>query len=128
MQALKDAGIALVVVLLALSVRLTPLEEAGSSADVARWTPRTEAAAAAPPARAGRAVPPEPVPAEPASAAVATGGERLSILEWVVEDSAEIIREIDLEAPARCLEHAVQLHFNAEQQNDVEVEVLPCSA
>ncbi len=45
MRPLKDAGILLVVILLALSVRFTPLEESGGTElDLASLTPQTGAA------------------------------------------------------------------------------------
>jgi hypothetical protein len=45
MQSLRDAGIVLIVILLLVSVRVSPLEDAEAPPETASWTPQAEAAA-----------------------------------------------------------------------------------
>ena len=120
MQSLRDAGIVLVVILLAVSVRLSPLDETDQAAGIASLTPQVEASSVV----------------APANAAVLSTPEQFSILEWVMNDGEEIVRKADLGAVEHCTELLFHLRKTAEEtQNEVFVlgaeeviKVLPCSA
>ena len=130
MQALKDAGIVLVVILLAVSVRFSPLDEPGQEPRVGSLTPQTEAAA--PPAERRE-------PATPAIAAVlSTTPEDFSIVEWVLNESDEVAYPVEIDAAAveQCTEVLIHIRKAAEQTRNEAimlgaeevVKVLPCSA
>ncbi len=112
MQSLRDAGIVLVVILLAVSVRLSPLDETDQSADITSLTPQVEAASVAGPFNVERIDPSGPV--VPASA----------------------VRKAHIGAAEHCTELLFHLRKTAEEtQNEVFVlgaeeviKVLPCSA
>ncbi|NIM02166.1 MAG: hypothetical protein GTO30_11900 [Acidobacteria bacterium] len=136
MQALKDAGILLVVILLALSVRLTPLEETGTELDLASLTPQTDAA---PAPRSFEFKPASAVgSAGPATAVVVGTPEESPIHERILKDGEEIVRSADLKAQViqHCTEMVIHIKNAAEQLRNEEVErdvqevvkVLPCSA
>lgn len=136
MQALKDAGILLVVILVALSVRFTPLEETGTELDLASLTPQTDAAPAPP---SFEFEPAAAVPtASPTTAFVVDSTEGFSLEGWVVKDGEEIVRSADLETKAlqHCTEMVIHIKRAAEQLRDKAIEhtadevvkVLPCSA
>lgn len=135
MQALRDAGIVLVVILLAVSVRFTPLDETGQETRLASLTPQVEAA---------------PLPlqfdpeqiglgesATPANAAVdPTPVQFFSVPQLVLNDGEEILRDVDIDVAEHCTELLIHLRKAAEEtRNDVfvlqaeeVVKVLPCSA
>ena len=131
-QAIKDAGIVVVVILLLVSVRFTPRAETGLELGNASLTPQTEAAPAPAPA---------PVevnlPAAPVNAAVISTPDKFSINEWVINDSDGIVHSIDLDAAA--VEHCseVLIHIRkavGKTRNQAivlgaeeVVKVLPCS-
>ena len=129
MQALKDAGIVLVVILLAVSVRFSPLDETGQELGNASLTPQTEAA-------------PPPVefsaPAAPANAAVVSTPDNFSIRQWVLNDGDEIVHSAEFEAAAveQCTEILIHIRKAAEETRDKAIvlgakkviKVLPCSA
>ena len=134
MQSLRDAGIVLVVILLLVSVRLSPLDETGQAADIASLTPRVEAAPVAVPFNVARIDPSAPV--VPANAAILSTPEQFSILEWVLNEGEEIVRTADIDAAEHCTELLFHLRKTAEEtRNEVFVlgaeeviKVLPCSA
>ncbi len=134
MQSLRDAGIVLVVILLAVSVRLSPLDETDQAAGIASLTPQVEAASAVVPFNLARINTSKPV--APANAAVLSTPEQFSILEWVMNDGEEIVRKADIGAAEHCTELLFHLRKTAEEtQNEVFVlgaeeviRVLPCSA
>ncbi|MEE8411127.1 MAG: hypothetical protein V3S47_01390 [Acidobacteriota bacterium] len=134
MQSLRDSGIVLVVILLAVSVRLGPLDETGQAADVASLTPQVEPAPVAVPFNVARIVPSGPV--VPANAAILSTPEPFSILEWVPNDGEGIMHKADIGAVEHCTELLFHLRETAEQtRNEVIVlgaeeviKVLPCSA
>ena len=129
MQGLKDAGIVLLVILLAVSVRFSPLEDSGQESGSGSLTPQTHAAAA-------------PVerdaPTTPAKAAVVSTPEDFSIVEWILNDSDEITysAEMDAAAAGHCAEVLIHIRKAAEQTRNEAiargaeevVKVLPCSA
>ncbi len=128
MQAIKDAGIVVVVILLLVSVRFSPLDESGQEPGIASLTPQVEAAPAT--FRVG--------PAAPANAAALSISDEFSIVEWVLSDSAEIAPTAEINAAA--VEHCTEVLFHirkaAEEtrneaivfEADRIVKVLPCSA
>jgi hypothetical protein len=136
MQAIKDAGIVVVVILLAVSVRFTPLEETGQELGVASLTPQTEAAPATPPI--------DPVQidwgvsAAPANATFVATPDQISIRRLVLRDSDEIahVAEIDTSAVEHCSEVLFQIRKAAERtrneaivlEAEEVVKVLACSA
>jgi hypothetical protein len=128
MQALKDAGIIVVVILLAVSVRFSPLDETDATVGMASLIPQTEAAPA-----------PAPAPVEhvlPAKAALATTSEEF-LVKWVV-NGEEMSLDETIESAA--VEHCTELMFHIrkaaeETHNETIVigaekviKVLPCSA
>ena len=130
MQAIKDAGIVVVIILLAISVRFTPLDENGQDTDLASLTPQTEAA-------------PLSLPADHAAPAHAAAQSRLATpdefsIQWVVNDGDEIMLPADLKEAAieHCSEILIHIRKAAEEtHNEVivlgaeeVVKVLPCSA
>ncbi len=129
MQAIKDAGIVVVVILLLVSVRFTPLEEAAQELGVTSLTPQTEAA----PAPAKRSM-----PAVPANATFVSTPDEFSITEWVLKDSDKISYSVDLDAAAveHCSEILIHIRKAAEKTRNKAivigteevVKVLPCSA
>jgi len=130
MQAIKDAGIVLVVILLAVSVRFSPLEETGQEMDIASLTPRTEAAPA-----------PRPVehsaPIVFTNAAAVSTPDDFSIRQWVLNTSDEIVHSAEFEAATleQCHEVLIHIRKAAEQTHNEAivfgaeevVKVLPCS-
>lgn len=134
MQSLRDAGIVLVVILLALSIRLSPRDETGQAADIASLIPQVEAAPVAVPFNVARIDPSGPV--VPANAAILSTPEPFSILEWVPNDGEGIVHKADFGAVEHCTELLFHLRKTAEQtRNEVIVlraeeviKVLPCSA
>lgn len=134
MQSLRDSGIVLVVILLAVSVRLGPLDETGQAADVASLTPQVEAAPVAVPFNVARIDSGGQV--VPANAAILSTPEPFSILEWVPNDGEGIVHKADIGAVEHCTELLFHLRETAEQtRNEVIVlgaeeviKVLPCSA
>mgnify|MGYP001811739799 CR=1 FL=1 len=114
MQALRDAGIALVVILLLVSVRLTPLEE--TEAADASLTPRTEASAKNA----------EPAPAwveQAAPAAAARLSEKVLVLEPSDADDIEYCTQVMFRLQAA--EKATHEH---DQEAEEVIQVLACSA
>jgi len=136
MQALKDAGILLVVILLAFSVRFTPLEETGREQNLASLTPQTEAAPSPAPHDVKQIGVTEP--AVPAKAVVVAGPEDFSIRDWVLQDGDEIVRSADIEAKAieHCAEVLIHIRKAAEESRSEAIEretrevqrVVACSA
>ncbi len=134
MQSLRDAGIVLVVILLAVSVRLSPLDGTDRAAEIASLTPQVEAASVVVPFNVARIDASKPV--VPANAAVRSTPEQFSILEWVLNDGEEIVRKADLGAVEHCTELLFHLRNTAKEiQDEVFVlgaeeviKVLPCSA
>jgi len=128
MQAIKDAGIVLVVILLAASVRFSPLEETGQEMGIASLTPQTEAA-------------PAPVehsaPIALTNAAVASTPDDFSIRQWVLNTGDEIVHSAEFEAATleQCHEVLIHIRKAAEQTHNEAivlgaeevVKVLPCS-
>lgn len=135
MQSLRDSGIVLVVILLAVSVRLGPLDETGQAADVASLIPQLEAAPVAVPFNVAR-IDPGGRQVVPANAAILSTPEQFSILEWVPNDGEGIVHKADIGAVEHCTELLFHLRETAEQtRNEVIVlgaeeviKVLPCSA
>ena len=131
MQAIKDAGIVIVVILLLVSVRFTPRVETGLELGNASLTPQTEAAPAPAPVEVN-------LPAAPVNAAIISTADKFSINEWVLNDSDEISYSIDLDAAAveHCSEVLIHIRKAVEKTRnkaivigaDEIVKVLPCSA
>lgn len=128
MQAIKDAGIVVVVILLLVSVRFSPLDETGQELGIASLTPQVEAAPATFRVE----------PAAPASAAVVSTSDEFLMVDWVLSDSDEISHTAEINAAA--VEHCTEVLFHirkaAEEtrneaivfEADRIVKVLPCSA
>jgi len=130
MQAIRDAGIVVVVILLAVSVRFTPLDENGQDTGLGSLTPQAEAA-------------PFPLPADHAATAHAAAQNRLATpdefsIQWVVNDGDEIMFPANLKEAAieHCSEILIHIHKAAEETHNEAivfgteeiVKVLPCSA
>ena len=93
MQSLRDAGIVLIVILLLVSVRFSPLDETGQAMGLVSLTPQVEAASVVVPLNVARIDASKLV--VPANAAVRSTPEQFSILEWVLNDGEEIVRKAD---------------------------------
>jgi hypothetical protein len=130
-QAIKDAGIVVVVILLLVSVRFTPRAETGQELGNASLTPQTQAAPAPAPVEVN-------LPAAPVNAAVISTPDKFSINEWVLNDSDEISHSIDLDAAAveHCSEVLIHIRKAVEKTRNKAIvlgteeviKVLPCSA
>ncbi len=128
MQAIKDAGIVVVVILLLVSVRFSPLDESGQELGIASLTPQVEAAPAT--FRVG--------PVAPANAAAVSTSDEFLMVDWVLSDSDEIAHTAEINAAAvdHCTEVLFHIRKAAEEtrnetivfEADRIVKVLPCSA
>jgi hypothetical protein len=107
MQALKEAGIVLIVILLLVSVRISPLNDADTPTEAAAWTPKTEAAA--------------PVPAQALPAP-----EENPTVQWISSHGDEPAGKIDVDTVEHCAEILLDLREAAEMTKVIKV--LPCSA
>lgn len=129
MQALRDAGIVLVVILLLVSVRLTPLDEAETASD-ASLTPRTEAAAVNVEIPETRWV----EQAVPAGAPVVEAGEGVMILRQELSRTMQVLDPADREDIEYCTQVMFRLQAAEEATHEHEheaeeiVRVLSCSA
>lgn len=134
MQSLRDAGIVLIVILLLVSVRFSPLDETGQAMGLVSLTPQVEAAPVAVPFNAVRIDLNEPV--APANAAIRSTEEQFSMLQWVLRDGEEIVHQADIDVTEHCTEVLFHLRKVAEEtRNEVMalgaeevIKVLSCSA
>jgi len=125
MQAIKDAGIVLVVILLLVSVRFSPLDETSEATGTVSLTPQTEAA------RIDLSAPTVSVNA----GILSTPERQVSIVKWVMSDSKEIVHEVDIDGTEHCAQRVFHLHRANEKSQDgvfvfeaeEVVKVLPCS-
>jgi len=126
MQGLKDAGIIVVVFLLAVSVRFSPLDETDKTPGLASLTPQSEAAPA--PLPTGQAL--------PSTFELAPDSEKFS-MKWVLNGEEVSVPEILESAAAdHCTELLFHIRKAAEETHNENIvigteevlKVLPCSA
>jgi hypothetical protein len=125
MQAIKDAGIVLVVILLLVSVRFSPSDVSDEAQGLASLTPQTEAA-------------PAPLPVEQALPATVANAPQKFQFQWVQNEGEELSLPDGLESAAveRCTELLFHIRKAAEQTHNETIviqaeevaKVLPCSA